>query len=206
MFGHDNFAKVRANFSRQFASHGSDLVYRKSQIGAPVRVSVAERDAFVAAFDRFLRVAYWSIILGTMLVLGGGEAIMIASGSDSRSIDMEVYGGFAVVVLLFGLAYRRAWNAPGRALERRPVMGDALSGEEARRQALAQLSYGQLAIGAAGGVFAIAMLSIADNLSVGWYRLWLVLLTALVGVIAVQALRKWRMGAADARDEPFDRR
>jgi hypothetical protein len=58
MFGDRHFDRVHQLFAEQFEPDGADFLYRKNMKSAPIRVSVAERDAFVAAFRRACRIAF----------------------------------------------------------------------------------------------------------------------------------------------------
>ena len=68
MFGSSNFDRVEQLFADQFTSDAHGYVYRKSQKGAQFWVSEAERDDFIATFNRRLRYSTWSIVPATIIL------------------------------------------------------------------------------------------------------------------------------------------
>lgn len=106
----------------------------------PVRVSKLERDGFVAAFNKRIRYAMWSIVpatVGLILLL-----VWLTPDTDSPAAQIAMWGGIAAILLPFMVVFYWAWGAPSRELERRTPEGPALSKEEARALAFSKITYG----------------------------------------------------------------
>ena len=194
MFWNDDFAPVRQVFADQFEPDGTGFLYRKSLRHAPIRVTEAERDSFIRTFTRRLRYAAWLILPGTILWILLLTLFVPDIDSVSGQIDMWVWMGAGVGLTLapFLLAYRWAWNAPSRELERRTPVGPRRTRQEMRRVMFARLTYAQL--GSVVGVAFLLVLQVSsksDGLH-GWGILLLVLAAALVIGAGIQAFRKWR--------------
>ena len=190
MFGSRHFDRVHEFFADQFEPEGADFVYRKNMKGAPIRVSAPERDAFVAAFKRAYRIAFWAVTAGTIFVI----LLLALWTPDPESVEGQVgmYGTVGMAVALLLATHYWLWAAPARALERRPALGQPRSRDEVRRLALARLSYGQLAVPV---LFALVMLwseSMKAGVFHGWGLFWLVFAVAITVAAAFQAFRKWR--------------
>jgi len=126
-------ANLDALFAEQFEPDGElHYLYRRSSKGAPIRVTAAERDKFVADFRRASRRLRWVIVGGVMLIVAG----FVLAGVDTRGggTDGALEGATALLILVFFLLHRRVWSAPARALERRPDQGLERSGAEMRRR------------------------------------------------------------------------
>jgi len=192
----DSWAQVRQTFAKQFERDGSNFIYRRSQKGEAIRVSPDERNKFIEEFDRNVRRAKWIIYVGLSLILGG-----IIAFSLFRPTDLSQ----GVIIIAIGLAmipyfafYRWAWTAPARELGgRTPIAGERPS-DEVRRIRFQDMTYGQLAGAAFGGVMIPFIGSSGQNVLSGWNRLWLVFGGAVVLLAAVQAFRKWRFEQEDS--------
>ncbi len=114
MFSNHHFDRVQEIFAEQFQPNGIGLVYRKSSKGPAIRVSAAERDAFIAAFNRKLRLATWGILAATVLLIGILSALLPDDGSTEGQIS--IYASVFGIVGLFMLVYWSAWNEPMRQL------------------------------------------------------------------------------------------
>jgi hypothetical protein len=182
--------RISAPFALQFAPDGDGFIYRKSLKGAPVRVTAAERDGFVASFRRWMRYAFVAMVAGFL----GVVVLMVAAvpSPDSPYATLWMGGGIAVVVAAFAGAVFRAWAAPARSLAGRPVLGAPRSADEMRRINLASISYGRLALAGFMVVFVVGSRALTTDLLHGWGRLQLALGVALLCLPAVQAFRKWR--------------
>ena len=190
MFNNPHFDNVRRIFADQFESDGSGYLYRKGMKGPPIRVSEAERDTFISDFNRHLRLAAWSVVPTTVLLIG--LLVIFIPDVDSPIAQTATYIGIGCILVPFLLVYYWAWNRPARELERRPVEGNARSREEVRRLMFAKLTYGRLALAV---VFAAAMVwkvSAKNDVLHGWGVLWLIFAAALVVFAGIQAFRKWR--------------
>jgi hypothetical protein len=192
MFRNRHFDQVKQLFADQFTPDGAEFIYRKSSKGAPIRVSSSEREDFIAAFNRQLRLASWGIVFGTVLLIG--LLVMLApAGPDSSIGQMGIYIGIGAIVAIFFASYQWAWNAPVRALQRRPVVGQPLSRTEIKRMMLDRITYGQLGIGVLAIGALLLKVSAKHDLFASWNRLWLLLAAIGLAGIGVQAFRKWRM-------------
>jgi len=204
MFGNSSFDRVREMFDNQFEPDGADFLYRRSGKGEPIPVSAAERQAFITDFRRGLRTAMWTLIGGMIVMFGGMIAVVIVLDADVETSDINwaIYPILAVLFAVYLAIYWRAWTAPRRTLAARQPVGFALTREEARRRALAKLSYGRLFGG--GAVLALMLYNISreNDILHGWGRLWLVFTVAIAAALAVQLLRKWHYGKTDAANYP----
>lgn len=189
MFANRHFDLVRELFAEQFEAEAGGFIYRKSSKGAAIRVSAGERDAFVATFITKLRYAVLGTVVGILLFIG--FLVLVVPEGDSSVYQTAIYAGVTGIMALFLAAYYRAWNEPMRHLERRPIAGEALTREEARRMALAKISYGHLAIVALGGFAVLWNASAKHDVLHGWGVLWPVFAGFLVILAGVQAFRKW---------------
>jgi hypothetical protein len=178
-------------FSDQFTPDGAGYVYRRSQKGAAYRVTAAERDAFVATFRRRIAFAMWLLVPLTVAVIIGLALLLPDAANTAVS-----WAAVAVIVAPLMAVVLFAWNAPARKLERRTPLGEPLSRSEARRVAFSHIGYGRLAT--VVPVTALLLWRVSEDHDVvhGWGRLWLVAAAGMIGLAAVQALRKWRLERA----------
>jgi len=149
-----------------------------------------ERDEFIAAFNRRIRYAMWSIVpatVGLILLL-----VWLIPDTDSPAAQIAVWVGIAAILLPFMGVFYWAWGAPSRELERRAPEGPALSKEEARVLGLSKITYGQLALAAVMGVGLVWKMSAKIDVFHGSGLVWLAFGGALVLFAGVQAIRKWR--------------
>ncbi len=163
---------ISETFAAQFELDGTHYLYRKNSRGAAIRVSKAERDAFLADYVLRLRWLCW-IMLALILLMSVGLAFG-GVDTDAPTGALMLYGGVATIVLLLTAAIFWLWAAPARALETRASSGAALSPDEARRRHFARLSYGQMALSL---LFIPALLlQVWDGPGTfdGWGSLWLV--------------------------------
>jgi hypothetical protein len=191
MFGNAHFDRLRQAFADQFSDGGHGVIYRKYQKGAPVRVSKLERDRFVAAFDKRIRHAMWSIVpatVGLILLL-----VWLTPDADSPAAQIAMWGGIAAILLPFTAIFYWAWGAPSRELERRTPEGPAFTKKEARALALSKITYGQLAIVALMGMGLVWKMSTKVDVFHGLGQVWLFCGAALVVIAGVQAIRKRRL-------------
>ena len=187
--------RLRRIFSNQFEADGDGYLYRKFRKGAPMRVTARERDDFVAVFERDYPRAYLAMIVGMVLVMLGMVAIAVAIERDlSEPVIYAAVGGLAAIFLI---VHYRIWNAPARALARRPAVGQERSRSETRAIMLAETSYfyyfGLLTL------FLLLLSSFAvqsEPLS-GW-DMALMAFYAAASVMAVTVIvQKWRLGRQD---------
>jgi hypothetical protein len=111
------FQRQRQMFAAQFQPEGEGFVYRKHSIGQPVQISAAERDRFIADFEKFIRRGFWAMVAG----LVGLVAIFVGFwyATATRIPDTVFYLVFGVMLVLYMSASFRAWNRPLRELNGR---------------------------------------------------------------------------------------
>jgi peptidoglycan/LPS O-acetylase OafA/YrhL len=194
MFRNHHLDRVREIFADQFESSDSGLVYRKSMKGAPIPISIAERDDFITIFDRHLRYAIWSIII--LMLLGVCLLVAFIPEDEISFFNALMYIGIALILCFFMAIYYWAWNGPARALERRAAVGGARSRTEMKQLMLAKTSYGQLMAAAAGYFVMLWGVSERHDIFHGWGLLWLALGLIILVLSAIQAIRKWRFDRA----------
>jgi hypothetical protein len=131
-------------FAAQFDPDGADYVYRHAYRGAAIPVSAAERDAFVAAFNRAVG----------LQVLAAGVGFLALLVLTIRLIFVPLAYLIAAIVaaslVLTGLVmtiFWRAWQTPARALSGRAPVAPPLTPAEARRAANAKMTWPQIAFG-----------------------------------------------------------
>jgi uncharacterized membrane protein len=190
MFRDHHFDRVQEMFADQFEPDGDDFLYRRSMKGAPIRVSRAERDAFLADFGKRFKYAKWAIVPATLLLIG--LLVVFLPDADGPSFELFIYIGTGLIIASFMIGHYWAWNAPARQLVRRPELGKARPRAEMRRIMLARMTYRQLATAAAGMAALLFMVSEDTDLLHGWGRFWLGFSAVVFGGVAFQAFRKWR--------------
>lgn len=192
MFDNSQFDSVRKMFADQFSRETHGYVYRKGQKGAPTPLSEAERDEFVNNFNKYLRVAIWSLIPATV-----GMILLLAwlvREPDSPTGQMAMWGAIVAIIAPYMAIFYWAWYAPARELKHRTPTGNELTKAEARTLALSKISYGQLILGVAMVLVVVWKASAKTDVFHGWGRLWLVFAGGLIIVAGLQAIRKWRYG------------
>ena len=128
-------------FAKQFMLEGGRWVYRRNRKEEPRPVEQAEVEQFVEDYRKQLTLTSW-----------GGAAIfmvtlVLLTMFPAQEVDMTVYFlTFAAELAVFAFLQIRAWNEPARRLDRRPVVGMALSSREYAARTLADVTYGQLLI------------------------------------------------------------
>jgi len=177
---------LSATFADQFEPDGANFIYRRHMTGPAFRVSAAEREAFIHAYQRRMRISLSSLVAAVviLIVLGVG-LIPDLEGSEA---DFAYYALLGITILAILVIVRWAWNAPARDLDRRTPMAPALSKDEARRLTFARISYAKLAAVA----IVAAALAVGRATDEDGSALWLAVAVGLPLLAAVQAFRKWR--------------
>ena len=166
----------------QFEPSGQDFLYRKDNIGAPIRVTASERTRFVRTFG-------WLFLAH---VAGLGAAIIIAAVITAQYFPaggepggFVLMGGFmvAIVVILY-LCVRWTMHAPARALAGRPPVGPPRTRADVARPHLAALSYGTIA-GRAALIAAAAPVLAFESIPAAIAAL-------LLAVVAFAAMALWK--------------
>ena len=185
-----NFDQVRQSFADQFEPDAQGFLYRKYMKGAPIRVSAAERDRYVATFNRYTRYASWGVIGGIMLLALFLAFYFAVAGGNVP--DMAFYLGLGAIVVAFMVGHFWVWNLPARELRGRGTAGEARSSAEVRRLFLEKTTYGQIATGAGVGVALFFRIQSSGNMLSGWNLFWAGAGVVLLILSAIQAFRKWR--------------
>jgi len=111
------FERQRQMFAAQFEPRGDGFVYRKHTVGEPIEVSAAQRDRYIAAFEKFTRQGFWAIVACASLLLAVLVAYSFTTGTEVP--DTVFYAAFAVMFAVYVVGYQRAWNLPSRELNGR---------------------------------------------------------------------------------------
>jgi hypothetical protein len=193
--GHDRFLD-------QFDWDGGDWLYRHRMTGPAYRVADAEKDAFVAAFDRYEKrwtwIA-WTVFAAIMLTLIFLPPVQMPSpGGIWKGIWS--FAGSLLLLAAFAtrhIADRFAFRSPTRLLRQRVPVSPALSKAERRERALERVEGKHLF---AGGILAALMLVLFFIFGwpatvVGWTMMLFVV--GLVMWTAVQGTRKWLLSRRD---------
>jgi hypothetical protein len=186
---------LRENFEAQFEADGEGrYLYRRNQKGEPIPVSAEERERFIRQYA--LRIRF--IMAGMMVALFASLGLVVwwtvATQSNLSEITLTaVILGIATVAIALMYWVR---GAPARELDGRTAVGRERSTEEMR----AKISYGQLAAGAAFGLFIVLNRALREGVHSGSFKFWLGLGVLLVVVSAIQAFRKWRFETGHPSD------
>jgi hypothetical protein len=178
----------REEFAAQFVPEGDGFLYRRSQTGPAIAVSVEERDAFNAAFSRWMDIQMLVVLVGGILAVV--LAYVVFPAVDYPMIGITI--GVAVILALVLMGSKLAWDAPVKALAARPVVAPALSPAEARRLAIAQTTWSQILLPVIwSAIFILHYFSRGQ--SEQWALAWLGLGLALLGMTALRAYQKLRL-------------
>ncbi len=165
------------------------FVYRRSMKGAPIAVTAAEKEAFIASYRRRMRLLPLVGAGGMMAVIFG--IVFLLPGVDmehNKVLTWSLVLPFIVAVFVF---QRWFWDAPMRALAARAPVGPPLAPAEITKRRMAQIGYGQLAILPIFVGYMLWKLSARLHPGPGWEHLWILPALALAALSLVQALRKW---------------
>lgn len=126
MFFRRNLDHLEEIFLRQFEQEGDRFLYRKHGRGAPIPVSVEEKEEFRLNYRKATGRMLWGAVASVTLAISLG--VMIAP----KFVD-EGYGIMIICLAMIGgiafLSVRHS-TAPARALERRTPVGNELSRDE----------------------------------------------------------------------------
>ena len=106
------FERQRQMFAAQFEPAGDGYIYRNHTVGDPIRVSAADRDRYVANFERFTRQGFRATLIAAIVLLAGLVAYSFATGTQVP--DLVFYVAFGGMFVLYGAGHLRAWNLPLR--------------------------------------------------------------------------------------------
>jgi hypothetical protein len=191
----------REKFLDQFEWDGGDWLYRFKMTGAAYRVTDAEKDAFVATFDRQQRWSFWiglpfllAIVFGSIWVVNTATP-----GSFLAAIKPFVVGsGAALGVSFRSVIDHFAFRAPLRALAPRTPVAPGLSKMARRRLALDRIPPEPLFGAAIICALLLGIFLTEGGLTNRVGQVWIVLFVAFLLWVAIIGFRKWRLARADA--------
>lgn len=176
-------------FLNRFEPDAGGYLFRAAPTAAPVRVTEKERDEELATFLRGVQWVSWAMLAGLFAV----AAVMAFAVPqfDTAPSEILIWAGAGTIIGLYVLGWWWLWRSPARRFERRAVAGPSRTRAEARRTALASLSWGQLALS-----FGFAAMLMARSLD-GEY-VWAGLGAVTAMFVTVQAVRKLIAGRSKA--------
>ena len=185
---HGSLNVVRGNFARQFTPDTHGFTYRRRQRGAAIPVTPAERDMFVAAFNRGIGRLYWgglAALIAVMAVFEAWPTILPASWQRWHAAGIAAVAG-----ILFLAIWWRLTTAPDRALERRAAIAAPLDAAAERRVNFAGLNWGVLIF---GGVLMLGL--IGQTLDQPGPTDWRYVVGGMIGFVFFVTLGaiKWRI-------------
>ena len=124
-------------FLNQFEQDGDRFLYRKYGRGAPIPVSIEEREGFRLQYRKASRRMIWGAVLIVCAAIAFGSWIapeFIDDGPGIMVICLSVIGVIAILSV-------RNTTAPARALERRSPVGIEISKDEWRARHFAATSW-----------------------------------------------------------------
>ena len=175
-------------FADRFEQDAEYLVFRTNPRAAGVRVSLAERDGFVADFRRRFRIAAVGMIALALVVFASAEGVVAAKWMARFELTTELRAAIWICVGFFLLYW--LWRAPDRALIGRGRVTRERSIAEGRHLENKRMSWRQLAGGLPALAVVIFHLSRERDPFGGWNRVWLALIGVLVVAVAIMAVRK----------------
>jgi hypothetical protein len=190
-----DFFNLRTQFEDQFEPNGDGFLYRRYQKNAPVFVTAAERDRYLAAFDRFDKYGKWGVIAGTVLIMAAAVTYSVSMSVEVP--DVAIYIGLGVVCTIYMFFHFRTWSQPSRELRNRLTLGEARSKAEIRERFAAKISYGQLASLLALGVMLPATFGQRDGFESFWGIASLAYCAFMTICAAIILFRKLRLRSKD---------
>lgn len=191
MFADIHLARVKQAFAAQFTPARDGYIYRRGRRGPAIPVTRIERDRFVAVFDRDVVRWAWSVVLATIVIVGG-----LAIFPASLPTPLHGHEGGAATTLLF-VFFMLAWwwirNAPARALGRRAQIDQGVSGADFRRASLVAMSWSIPLVAALFQIALIMRVALFEPDPFGREQ-WGYYAVAAVGLTGMAAIAwlKWR--------------
>src|SRR5262249_33874650 len=139
------------------------------------------------------RYVIWGGVVFTVI------GILVLSFLSPDILDSR-WGHFVLIVplvVMIMIANFWIWNAPFRALKDRPTSGDGFSRVEARNYFLTKTSYLQFFGFLALFLIFLFKQSQAENLFIGWGRLWLLFAAVLIVLVLWRVYQKWQIERAN---------
>lgn len=194
MFGNSQLSQ---SFAAQFSGEGADIVYRRDSRAAPIRVSAAERDAFIAGFRRATQIIFVGMMVAIFLLTGA--VVWLGLRTNTAFDPLPLYVGIGLIAVAGVAGFSWALRAPARALQYRASSGQALTRQQVERAFFERLTYTQLlAVPVVAGLLLMNVSRRTDVLH-GWGLIWLAVFAAFILLAVVQGARKWRYEAAKKR-------
>lgn len=191
MFAEVHLARLKQAFAAQFTPERDGYLYRRGQRGPGIRVTCAERDRFVATFDRAIVRWAWGMVLATIVTLGGLALLPVALPPPFNGYEESI--AIALLLVCFMSMWWWIRAAPARALERRVQIDQGVSGADFRRASLVAMPWSLPVVAA---LFQIALVvRVACFEPDPWARQqWGYYMVAAVGLTGMAAISwlKWR--------------
>lgn len=186
-------ASPHEQFLDQFEMDGGNWLYRYKEIGAAYRVTDAEKDTFVAGFDRRQKRFMWA----ALAIYGGLFLGLLLLYLPSTAPPFLGFWLYLLAATSRFIADQFAFRVPMRALEHRAPVAPGLSKAERRRRALDGVPAAGLFGAAAMSAIILLLLALSGMLT-SRFGLWMT--AGCAGVLlwtGVQSYRKWQVAQAD---------
>jgi hypothetical protein len=190
-----DFFDLRTQFEDQFEPNGDGFLYRRYQKNAPVFVTAAERERYLAAFDRFNKYGKWGVAAGTVLIMLA--AVVYSVSMNVKIPDAAIYIGIGSIGVIYMFFHFRTWSQPSRELRYRPTVGEGRSKAEIRERIAAKISYGQLALMLAFGIILPATFGRRHGFESFWGVASLAYCAFMIVCVAIIFFRKLRLQSKD---------
>jgi hypothetical protein len=185
------FQRLIQPFVDRFEPDGPDYLYRSNPSEAAVRVTAAERDAFIMQFRATISQTLWLVIIGAIIVAPIVTTTMMPA-SVGRFVTVLSPAFFGMIYLAI---YRWAARAPSRKLRSRATVGVGKSREEARAIMLSKLTWRNLVLLALANTLVLYSKATQTDLTAGVNRLWLFGAAVLYAILAYRVYQKLRYGS-----------
>lgn len=183
---------ARKIFAEQFEPDGDGFLYRYRGKSAPIRVTAAERERFIADFNKRCGYMVW----GSAAFMSVAVLLSVLFKEELAPL-LHGYQIYVFVVLLIPTMWilnRKAYRAPAQELRHRIPVGVERSSDEVRRRAVARMSWGFLAgVSVFGAVYFAGRIP-QSGFDSGWGAIWIAGAVCFFGAMTFGAYRKWRYG------------
>jgi hypothetical protein len=162
----------------------------KNRFGAPIPVSAAERERFIANYARQMRYGFWGAI--ALLILSSFVAVIFEDATGTKISDAATLSLVVITISMLGCLVFWAQHGPVRALRGRHAIGEKKPKSEIRRTLMAEQTYAQIAL---VGLFPLMMFAGVDyqeNFLWGWNGFRLAVAIAATFLFGFVLWRKWR--------------
>ncbi len=163
MFLKRNIDHLEEIFLRQFEEDDGRILYRKNGRGAPIPVSLDEREAFRSQYRKASIIMIWGPALLT--VAGIVLSTLVAPNFIDEGPGLIIISlGLMAAILVLSV---RNTAAPARALERRSPVGNELSKDEWHSKHFATTSWPLL-----GSIFLMSIIVCVSLFTRSEFREW----------------------------------